>query len=739
MDNKPYRKHQSSTSSLIDDEQASVESKKKWKCGQCTYENWPSASKCTICLCAKSSGQLSHSLSSALSTSFQNLSCSAKAAKKGVAKRASAKTQIELVDCQKKCGDDSGDPTGDKWSCSVCTYLNWPKSSKCVQCCTPKLHDGDAKQRQQSGSPKNSPLARSLCNSPVPDQELGADKKWPCAACTYQNWPKSQRCIMCHVPRMGGQSQAQNSKKTIKLVNLKQLNYQIQMDRLFLAACQGIADSDMSHLNRYIHAGGDLTRYLTADECKLLNRPQVFTVGLTILHLCYQFKRKELLIKLLNKTANLNHMKQNAPKYKVLNSLLKQFNKTKFSPCQSCPSLASNIIDRYFTANLRQKKTSVPMAHSGPVGLADGATSSLMSLGAAAPSSLGATSLPQHGVCFHVNDSHTFTLPNELEDFAPKIQHVLFDELLDREVQKELEFESRIINWNVDICKRLNSSLYPLWNRHSGDCLLDSVFQACYGVFDTDNILRRVMAESLEQYAAFFKPRWKEHEILMANALNYRLDDCQLDQDWNNILSLANQPGASLEQAHIFALCHVFRRPIVVYSVKYVKSFRGENIGFTHFEGVYLPLIWEASFCFKSPIALGYTKGHFTALVALDRPDIFMPINVNSSNNPGNVNIDNLNCSSSANSNSSSSTSSNANSSTSNMLGAVSAYDHINENQNQTFYLPLTNSDGKLLPVHFLTTSEIGRERSILRQYLNLDCLVLSGSNCGLIVAQQRV
>ena len=71
----------------------------------------------------------------------------------------------------------------------------------------------------------------------------------------------------------------------------------------------------------------------------------------------------------------------------------------------------------------------------------------------------------------------------------------------------------------------------------------------------------------------------------MAQSLEYKLDDCQLEQDWNNIISLANQPGASLEQAHIFALCHIFRRPIIVYSVKYVKSFRGENIGFTHFEG----------------------------------------------------------------------------------------------------------------------------------------------------------
>ena len=34
--------------------------------------------------------------------------------------------------------------------------------------------------------------------------------------------------------------------------------------------------------------------------------------------------------------------------------------------------------------------------------------------------------------------------------------------------------------------------------------------------------------------------------------------------------------------------------------------------------GVYLPLLWEQGFCWKSPIALGYTRGHFSALVAME-------------------------------------------------------------------------------------------------------------------------
>jgi hypothetical protein len=77
-------------------------------------------------------------------------------------------------------------------------------------------------------------------------------------------------------------------------------------------------------------------------------------------------------------------------------------------------------------------------------------------------------------------------------------------------------------------------------------------------------------------------------------------------------------PGSSLEQIHIFAIAHILRRPIVVYGIKYVKSYRGENLGFARFQGVYLPLLWEQSFCWKNPICLGYTRGHFSALVPME-------------------------------------------------------------------------------------------------------------------------
>ena len=88
-----------------------------------------------------------------------------------------------------------------------------------------------------------------------------------------------------------------------------------------------------------------------------------------------------------------------------------------------------------------------------------------------------------------------------------------------------------------------------------------------------------------EIYIFRFYPRWRDWELQQALELDYTLDEAQLAEDWASLLTLASQPGSSLEQLHIFVLAHVLRRPILIYGVKYVKSWRGENLGYARFEG----------------------------------------------------------------------------------------------------------------------------------------------------------
>lgn len=61
----------------------------------------------------------------------------------------------------------------------------------------------------------------------------------------------------------------------------------------------------------------------------------------------------------------------------------------------------------------------------------------------------------------------------------------------------ELEEESPVINWSLELGTRLDSRLYALWNRTAGDCLLDSVLQATWGIYDKDSVLRKTLHDSL--------------------------------------------------------------------------------------------------------------------------------------------------------------------------------------------------------------------------------------------------
>ena len=64
-------------------------------------------------------------------------------------------------------------------------------------------------------------------------------------------------------------------------------------------------------------------------------------------------------------------------------------------------------------------------------------------------------------------------------------------------IPTELEAGTPIINWSSELVDELGGYLYPLWNRTAGDCLLDSVLQATWGVVDRDGTLRRALADSL--------------------------------------------------------------------------------------------------------------------------------------------------------------------------------------------------------------------------------------------------
>ncbi|XP_045116374.1 ubiquitin thioesterase zranb1-B-like [Portunus trituberculatus] len=569
-----------------------------------------------------------------------------------------------------------------KWRCRACTYENWPKSGRCVMCATIKGSTSSSDRPQPSRlatppppsegtqSPGEGGVAprtpepaggevHIICESSdeqhvennaknrdnineinkARSSEGGAPAEGPVIA------PRNPTDSKEAVPpgpgantaaagggniRPGGEgAMALNNYETERL--LRQLRRRLrEADWAWLSACNGVVEGNYEPVEAYLSAGGDPMRQLTSADVKLLSRSSAFDEGHTLVHLAIRFGREDLLATILSRMDGGGTGVKRVPSYVA-------------------PDLA-NDIRRHLSASIRQRKGPIP--------------------------------------CYFVSESVTFSLPAEIEDLPVSVQEQLFEELLDRDAQKQLEEDAPIINWSLEITDRLGARLYALWNRTAGDCLLDSILQATWGVFDRENVLRRALSDSLSEASHLFYPRWKEYERWQARLLDYYVPEGQVLEEWAELICLASQPGAALEQLHIFVLAHILRRPIIVYGVKCVKSFRGEDLGYARFEGVYLPLLWEPTFCWKSPIALGYTRGHFSALIPME-PDT----------------PDNLGA------------------------GAI-----LDSGESQVVFLPLMTHDAKLLPVHFVTQAEVGCEESLLRQWLEV-CV----SEGGVLVAQQRL
>uniref|UniRef100_A0A6Q2XB92 ubiquitinyl hydrolase 1 n=1 Tax=Esox lucius TaxID=8010 RepID=A0A6Q2XB92_ESOLU len=680
----------------------------KWACEYCTFENWPMAIKCTMCRAQRPSGGTiiteepfrSPSLDAGHRWEPPSLGLSNSPPPGGssllICPDSSARPRVRVV--------DTAETPSSKWSCHMCTYLNWPRAIRCTQClCQRQQGPTESPQTSSSGCrPATPSTPTDPCEEYNDRNRLNTHTQhWTCAACTYANWPKACKCVVCDHPRpnslaepielasepeslpssilneqdwdrrggvsvggvVGGSSVSLRSppaskqeaevkmdfqrielasgagvgskeEQDVDFKRLKQIkNRMRRTDWLFLNACAGVVEGDLAAVEAYKASGGDIARQLTSDEVRLLNRSSAFDNGFTLVHLAIRFQRQDMLAVLLTEVS------QQA---------------AKCIPAMVCPELTEQI-RREVAASLHQRKGDF--------------------------------------TCYFLTDLVTFTLPADIEDLPPTVQEKLFDEVLDRNVQKELEEESPIINWSIELGTGLDSRLYALWNRTAGDCLLDSVLQATWGIYDKDSVLRKTLHDSLHDCSHWFYTRWKEWESWYSQSfgLHFSLREEQWQEDWAFILSLASQPGASLEQTHIFVLAHILRRPIIVYGVKYYKSFRGETLGYTRFQGVYLPLLWEQSFCWKSPIALGYTRGHFSALVAME--------------NDG--------------------------------YDSRGAGANLNTDDDVTVtFLPLVDSERKLLHIHFLSAQEMGNEEQqekLLREWL--DCCVTEG---GVLVAMQK-
>ncbi|KAK2712747.1 hypothetical protein QYM36_011443 [Artemia franciscana] len=550
----------------------------KWKCDYCTFLNWPSSQKCTMCRALRPLRLISPT-SSKLDIATESKICS---------------TQDSA---------DKGDDN--KWSCGACTYLNWPRSLRCTQCQSPRLNDSDTVINADNIHERIAPL--KLTGSPT------ASRGSPPSSVSKGASPEFEAC---------------NTRSNSPQTTSKWKCEHREADWSWLNAIQGVIEGNVTPVASYLNGGGDPLRHLSPADINVLPRYAGVDQGQSLVQIALRYQNEEVLKTILNSIQGTKG--------------------TKRTPHHIAPELASDI-RKHLSTSLRHHKSGLP--------------------------------------CVYFQEMSTFVIPQEVSDLPPLVQSQLYDELLDQDVQKELETDCCAINWSRELTENLGTRLLSLWNRTAGDCLLDSILGATWGILDRDGLMRKSLADCLQNSGHLLYERWAEYEIRTAAEMNldYIPSEAELSSEWADLVSRARRPGAPLDQLHIWALSHILRRPIIVYGATCVKSHVGEPLDYARFQGVYLPLLWEPSFCWKVPIALGYTRGHFSALVPVE------PDNLPS----GEIRQD---------------------------------------GGQKSSYLPLITNEAQLLPVHFLTEGEIGQEELLLHQWLDVH---LTDGGC--FVARQRL
>ncbi|XP_030225823.1 OTU domain-containing protein 7B isoform X2 [Gadus morhua] len=263
------------------------------------------------------------------------------------------------------------------------------------------------------------------------------------------------------------------------------------------------------------------------------------------------------------------------------------------------------------------------------------ASSTIVSLARSHVSSTGATAcdLLDMPLC-------TFQLP-DLTVYRDDFRGFIERDLIEQSMMVALEHAGRL-NWWTRVGPNCQS-LLPLATSGDGNCLLHAASLGMWGFHDRDLMLRKslytLMDHGLEREALRRRWRWQQTQQNKESGLVYTEEEWQ--KEWNELLKLASSEPRihystngtngtesaeepvyeSLEEFHVFALAHVLKRPIVVVADTMLRDSGGEAFAPIPFGGIYLPLEVPAAKCHRSPLVLAYDQAHFSALVSMEQKD----------------------------------------------------------------------------------------------------------------------
>uniref|UniRef100_H3BFS2 ubiquitinyl hydrolase 1 n=2 Tax=Latimeria chalumnae TaxID=7897 RepID=H3BFS2_LATCH len=237
---------------------------------------------------------------------------------------------------------------------------------------------------------------------------------------------------------------------------------------------------------------------------------------------------------------------------------------------------------------------------------------------------------------------YTFQLP-DLNVYSEDFRSFIERDLIEQSTMVALEQAGRL-NWWSTVCTSCKR-LLPLATTGDGNCLLHAASLGMWGFHDRDLVLRKalysMMKSGAEREALKRRWRWQQTQQNKESGLVYTEEEWE--REWNELLKLASsEPRThysksggtcggvdnsedpvyeSLEEFHVFVLAHVLRRPIVVVADTMLRDSGGEAFAPIPFGGIYLPLEVPPNRCHCSPLVLAYDQAHFSALVSMEQKD----------------------------------------------------------------------------------------------------------------------
>jgi hypothetical protein len=555
---------------------AECSASKKWSCSFCTYLNYDASIKCTLCATPRS-GCLT----------------------------------IEQIACLSPNGTakESAVVSDDRWGCPSCTYLNCLRTKKCVQCLTdrPLRYGSDPAVNLSviDCSGKSSPITATTSLA----KELN---KWMCPTCTFSNWPNALRCTMCASPRQGNRSQITTSRPHTPISPSRSKPFTDEVDSVSAVfsstAIQGVMNSPTEPLSQgpldlyqRRFAVGSSTEALFFKAASAIGSRDIQMVNVVVEYL---INEGNVARRLTGFESRLLNTRSGGIRYEKGDSLI---DLAKKCDCPDLVKLMKRVApfdDKLPCAVNCASRARIWAKIAQLIAFRNGVFNAQF---IAHPYNFNILKLPLKESDCNMEIMKCIVKPSP--GIPPSFVHLdCFDMVGGSVVGRPMSVVMK--------------------NRMDAQSLLDAVFQTMFGVCDRFNLLRSALKYTLTRSSHHFKPRWVERTQRMYRECGMSVDDNSLELEWEEIIGSVSDDAEPFEPIHIWALSHVVCRPIIVVSMEENTNVAElQNLEYIppkerspahHFDGIYLPTLWNAAPVTRSPLIIGHQNGLFYAFVITD-------------------------------------------------------------------------------------------------------------------------